>query len=775
MHDPSPLHLPEQIAGRMRRHRSLLLVVWTTCVLLSLAWFIHKERKEIFSLARTQARIAYEKDVTFRKWNTLHGGVYVPVTEETQPSPFIHTKERDVTTPSGRQLTLINHAMMTRQVYDLTDAKSGLLGHITGLHPLRPANAPDQWEKVALSAFSRGENEVSDIVSIGTTEFMRLMRPLYAEQSCLACHDQKLYAIDDLLGGISVAVNMAPFREMERTNILTDFGAHLLLWLIGTLGVLTSSNRLHRQIQEKFAAESQLRQSEAGFRSLLANLPHLGLIGFSTDGTIRFWNQASEQIFSYSEDEAIGRNFLDLVCSEENRGDFILAIQELLDGTAIPLPMETSLTRKDHSPVPVYFSLTETNQLGNGQDLFCFIVDLTQPKHAELERERLERQLVQAQKLEALGTLAGGIAHDFNNILGAIFGCTDLALLDAEKNSSQQECLLEIKKAGDRAKDLVAQILHFSRQTAAARLPVRLSTVAKECIRLLRASLPATITIEEKITNHEVRILADATQIHQIIMNLCTNAAQSMSKNGGTITISLSLLSLDTPQTDLWADGVLPGDYQLLTVSDTGCGMSREVQSRIFEPFFTTKPKDIGTGLGLSVVHGIVQNHGGAIRVTSNQGQGSAFHIIFPKVTVDTPPVETLIQDDLAHGSESILFVDDETALTRSGRLMLEFLGYTVTTAANGREALSLFENQPDSFALIFTDHTMPRMTGSELIQRARAIRPQVAAILYTGYVDISIQQEAHEIGADMLLHKPLSLRILAKAVRETLDRPKTA
>ena len=370
--------------------------------------------------------------------------------------------------------------------------------------------------------------------------------------------------------------------------------------------------------------------------------------------------------------------------------------------------------------------------------------------------------------MEAVGTLAGGIAHDFNNILAAILGYTDLALMDVPPGAQLHENLGEIRKAGLRAKDLVQQILAFSRKAEESKRPLRLASIVKEALKMLRASIPATVDIRSHIDTEEDTALADPTQIHQIMMNLCTNAAQAM-KNAGVLDVALTNFHHGAG-TESALPTLPPGDYLHLSVSDTGRGISPELLDKIFDPYFTTKDKGSGTGLGLAVVHGIVTSLGGAMFVQSEIGKGSVFDIFLPKADAGTSDPLSDEDREPAYGSERILFVDDEESVIRVGRQMLERLGYTVTAISSPVEALQMFKADPDAFDLIVTDMTMPDMTGDRLAFEMLAARPDVPIILCTGYSERITEDEAEMMGIKAFAMKPLAIRELAATVRKALD-----
>jgi CheY-like chemotaxis protein len=391
-------------------------------------------------------------------------------------------------------------------------------------------------------------------------------------------------------------------------------------------------------------------------------------------------------------------------------------------------------------------------------------MEIREREVAEEKMRRLENQLIQSQKMEAVGTLASGIAHDFNNILLAIMGYAEIALINTRAGQSGEKHIQEALKACERARELVNQILTFGRQTEIDRKPVQVKTVVKDVLKLLRASLPATIEINPHLESESL-ILANPTQIYQVVMNLGNNAAQAMNGGSGSIEFRLEDVELDDSAASAY-HGLTPGRYLKLEVGDSGVGMTSDQLKRIFEPYYTTKPRGQGTGLGLSVVHGIVKNTGGAISVYSEPGQGSTFRLFFPIFESDTvaeaPPVELP-----EGGQERILFVDDEPTLLDIGKELLKRLGYRVTTCGDGHSALKTFKAGPDEFDLVITDMTMPGLTGDKLAVELVEIRPDLPVILCTGFGNAVMGQKACRTGVKAHLMKPFVLRDLAKTIRE--------
>jgi CheY-like chemotaxis protein len=374
--------------------------------------------------------------------------------------------------------------------------------------------------------------------------------------------------------------------------------------------------------------------------------------------------------------------------------------------------------------------------------------------------------------MEAIGTLAGGIAHDLNNILYPIIGYTEMTMDDVPEDSVPRSNLEEVLKAANRAKGLVQQILAFSRQIEQERKPLKIQPIIKEALKLLRASLPSTIKITQNIDEDCASTLADTIQIHQVMMNLCTNAYQAMHDKGGVLEVALTEVDIGSGNLD--PDLVLnPGQYLRLTVSDTGHGMEHAVMERVFHPYFTTKGPGGGTGMGLAVVHGIVKGYGGDITVYSEREKGTTFHVYLPRIDTGTLEPKTIFKDLVQKGNERILFVDDEAQIVRMVQQMLERLGYHVTARTSSVEALEAFRAQPDKFDLVITDLTMPNMTGTELTPKLVEIRPDIPIILCTGFSEVIAEEKAKAIGIREYLMKPVVQSEIAKSIRRVLDQGK--
>ena len=510
----------------------------------------------------------------------------------------------------------------------------------------------------------------------------------------------------------------------------------------------------HRRVQEA------LQQGETHYRDLVAGSLQ-GICMLNRDGLIQFVNPVMATLFGYANpDDLCGRDVRTLLAPHEH-APWEGYRHACLQAPAAPQRHIVQGIRQAHSALWLEICLSSVSWQGL-PGLLVTCLDVT-------ERHHLETQVRQSHTMHALALSLGGIAHDFNNMLAAILGYTELVMDDVPRESLAWHRLQRVFTAGERAKDLVRQILTVSRQQEQERRPVQLRLLTEEVLRLLRASLPVTIAIHQHLDPQVGTVLADPTQIYQVLMNLCINAEHAMRLSGGVLEVGLDEVDVTEPLPV--RDGTLmPGPYVRLTVRDTGHGIPDEILERIFDPFFTTKIPEEGTGMGLTVVQGILRNHDGAIHVTSLPDQGSTFTLYFPHFH---KPMETSAPaaESVPGGTEWVLFVDDEEPIARLGCMMLERLGYKAVVTTSGAEALALFRTAPERFDLVITDHTMPGMTGAALAQELRRLRPDLPVILCSGFSHTMYADKAQDLGLDAFLVKPFLHRDLGFVVRRVLEK----
>lgn len=510
-------------------------------------------------------------------------------------------------------------------------------------------------------------------------------------------------------------------------------------------------------VTQQKETELALREQEKRFETLASRSTDW-IWEFDEDGIFTYSSPRIKELLGYEPEEIVGKSAFDLIPADEVarvRAEF-KSLKEARASfsslTNINQHKDGHLISLESSGVPII------DEDGIFRGYRGIDRDIS-------ERRNLEAQLRHMQKMEAMGTLAGGIAHDFNNILAVLLGYAEMLKIDVAENDKGRRHLAEVVRAGQRAKNLVTQILSFSRVLEQEKYPLRLHQLVAEIERFLRATIPSTIEIVRQVDSEEDVILADPTQIHQVIMNLATNAAQAMNESGGRLTFRISTVQIDRTQ----SASVAPGNYVKLLVEDTGCGIAPEHVGRVFDPYFTTKPVGEGTGLGLSVVHGIVQSHDGAIRIINRPGRGTTFEVVFPQI--DALPQQELVKSSvLATGSGHILYVDDERSLVALGAEMLSELGYRVTTETDSRAALELFCADPYNYDLVITDQTMPKLTGDQLTGKLLQLRPELPVILCTGFSSQINREQALAIGVRDFLQKPIEVAELSATVSRALS-----
>ncbi len=617
---------------------------WTAVLAASLGWNLHQSRRTILSLARAQAEAAFRRDLAYRAWVADKGGVYVPSSAATPPNPHLaHVPERDLVTPSGRRLTLVNSAYMSRQVQEMARENGQEQTHITSLRLLRPEKAPDAWEAAALARLERGETRVESLETLGGEPHLRFMGRLLVEERCLKCHASQGYRVGDIRGGLAVAVPLAPLLAIEWSQDRSLSAGHLAVWLLGLGGLLLTTRRLAARVRERDRAEAALRTSQA-------------------------------------------------------------------------------------------------------------------------EKARLEQQLAQSRKLEALGQLAAGVAHDFNNLLSPILGLSGMAAAELPPENPLREDLQEIRLAAERGRDLTRRLLAFGRKQLLDPDPVYLGEVVADLEPMLRRLIGEHVEME--IATPPVQpVRADRSQLETALVNLVVNARDAMPDRG-----RLVIATADRQLSPGEAEGlyVPPGPYAEVSVSDTGCGMETETLSHMFEPFFTTKTDGRGSGLGLAMVHGVVKQHGGAIRVTSSPGRGTTFRILLP-VSDRAPGAAPRPETSAPRGTETVLLAEDDAGARRFLRAALEGLGYEVLVAQDGTEALRLAREWNRPIHLLLSDVVMPRMSGRELHERLSAERPETRVLFVSGHTR-DVFASAKLPAEAGVLQKPFSQEELARSVRAALD-----
>lgn len=588
--------------------------------------------------------------------------------------------------------------------------------------------------------------------------FSRKSYELKFEDFCLMIHpDDREMVVTSLMSAVEKKELFEQQFRIAGSNL-----SHI--WMLGRGRVIEQEDRQGSHVMlGSFSDISESYRLKQSFERAFEHSPILMSLSDISTGRYIDVNRKFLEATGYERDHVIGAQSVDLgLIKAEDRTSLVRRLE--VNGTIQDLRLH--LRKASGEDLVCDYSGVAIDV--DGQKLLLSLaVDVSHQLEAEQEKEDIARQLRQAQKMEAIGTLAGGIAHDFNNILSAMLGYTDMAMEDVDKESRVWRDLNNVLTAGSRAKELVGQILTFSRQTESAKTQVHTITVLKEVIKLLRSTLPSSINILQNFSIHEGTIYADPVQLHQIIMNLCTNAYHSIQNDRGTITISLKKC---TKLPDRIARDALRENLQFiqLSVSDTGTGIDSSIMDRIFDPFFTTKEEGKGTGMGLSIAYGIIADLGGAITVESTVGQGSTFHLFLPETQAKLEG-KNILSSSLPGGNETILVVDDEAPIVEMYTYLLGRLGYTVIGTTGATEALRKFTQSPESIDLVITDYTMPDLTGLELTEKLLGIRPELPIILCTGYSENIDEGEACRKGIRSFLYKPVPKRTIALTIRELL------
>lgn len=606
----------------LMRYTWALLGVWTFILVGLMAKEFFDIKQYTKEIALNTARAHLNKDTSFRLWGSLHGGVYVPVQDDTLPNPYLaHFPERDIITPAGKHLTLMNPEYMLRHLNQTFSDLYGVAGHITSLKPLRPENSADPWETKALHAFETGVKEVIETVQTNNDPpVLRLMQPLYVTPECLKCHGHQGYRLGDIRGGLGISLPMAPFLKRSQEQILAHTLSLFTLWVLGCVGLLVGSERLRkntnklamsnigmqREIEERKRVEVAL-QKESSFTAAVLDTAGALIMVLNVRGEIIRFNQTCEILSGYSFNEVAGRVFWDVLLPLEEREQLAQAFAAIHQ-SPFPPKLEKPLITRDHERRIIDWSNTTFRaEDGSIEYIISIGIDITEGKH-------LQAQLLHSEKLSAIGKLSASIAHEINNPL---FGIRNVLERLREKGALSNDNLEFADMAVlecDRIRDLIKDLQHFNRPTSGIMTPVNLHKAIDHILLLSKKEMETKrIIVTRQYADDMGEVMAIADQIKQVLLNLINNAMEAMNK-GGPLIISTKKSK----------------GQAIVSITDTGSGIAATDISHIFEPFFTTKPAVKGTGLGLSVTYGIIKRHGGDIQVQSEIGKGTTFTITLP-------------------------------------------------------------------------------------------------------------------------------------------------
>jgi PAS domain S-box-containing protein len=641
-----------------RQYFIVSAVGWSCAMLLVMAFQIGQTNKAMVEITRIQAKIAYEKDLVFRKWGAMKGGVYAAVTVDTPPNPHLNVPERDITTPSGKRLTLINPAYMIRQVQELERLDKGVIGHLTSLNPIRAANAPDPWEKEGLLAFEKGATEFSSVETIDGTPYMRFMKPFMTEEGCLKCHAQQGYKLGDIRGAISTSVSMKDIKKIQMAKLRTIFGSYFVIWLLGIAGLGFGTNRLNRQLEERRRTEADL----AEFKVTLDQSRDCVFMFYPDTLKFFYVNRGAIEQVGYLEEELLDMTPVDIKpnFTEET---FREVIQPLLDGKETHLIIETTHYHKEGNLIPVEINLQYVIPKDSQGRFVAFVRDISNRKKAEDEKEKMQSRLLQSQKLESVGQLAAGIAHEINtpaqyvgtniDFLGEAFQDVDELITSyqtLEKEAKEQKFSPDIvEKIGQtydevdweylaeeiptavnqsregihRVTKIVRAMKEFSHPGSSEKAPADLNAIIENTLTVASNEWKYAADVQLNLAPDLPSVSCFSDEMGQVFLNIIVNAAHAIAeKRGEGSEDNKGVIEIMSKQ---------DGDVVEVRIKDDGFGMPDIIKDKIFDPFFTTKEVGKGTGQGLTIAHDVIADkHGGTIAVDSDIGMGTTFIIRLP-------------------------------------------------------------------------------------------------------------------------------------------------
>ncbi len=737
-----------------QRYLFALLATWTLLVILSAIWNLHENYRDTNEKAVVEARTIFQHNLAYRRWNSMHGGVYAKVTDINPPNPYIVNTDRDITGVNGTKLTMINPFQMTQQAYYLLSMQSpelAVFNRTVSLDPLNPLNEPDQWEREALYGFEDGRGELNEITSIAGFPYMRLISPYITEERCMGCHEHQGYEIGDIRGGMSIAVPMRPYLELATQASQIIVISHILLWLLGTVPIIMFFAGL-----KKFRAA--ILENEEKFR-IVSEFAYNFEYWVNQDKELTFISPSCKRVTGYSRQD-FNKNpklMFDMIHSDD-RGMFKNHLLDFEEETHED--MEYRIITKDgtikwlsHICSPIYVDGNFLGRRGSNRDI--------------TEHKKLEEELIQAKKVECLGHFAGGVAHDFNNVLASISSLAQLIKEQAAKDDeTTNEYIDYISIAAKLGKNLTSNMLLFGRKPTTNPQETKLKPIINNIENILQVLLPGEINFKKSLTSKGKPILADHHQIEQILINLATNGRDAMPQ-GGDLTFTTTTLTL--PRTEQTRYNDIPaGDYMVLAVSDTGSGIKEEDLDNIFEPFYSTKADNKGTGLGLSIVHNIIKEHNGFIDIDSTINQGTTFRIFFPVHQGNDKITEEPISQSRPSLNKTIMVVDDDWLIRKSLLIYLQNKGYNVIIAADGEKAVNLFDQHQNAIDMVILDVMLPKKDGQEVYAALTREKPDLPVLFISGSTREVLADKNIPNDEATFLAKPLNMESLIAKI-ETL------
>ena len=734
------------------RYAAVIGLIWSVVICVSMVWNIHREREQTLALAKREAFAVLNKDEAIRFWAVSHAAVYVPADDRTPPNPLLdHMPDRDITTPSGIALTMINHAYMLKQIMHDYAEQSGIKGRLTSLKPYSPENYPDAWEKEALESFERGSQEAYEYTSDEGTLYLRFMRPVIAKKPCLKCHGAQGYREGDIRGGIEVSLPMAPLKTNEIRNITDLAATHGLIWLLGAVGIGTGARRIMRSITERTQAMTALRQSEKKFLRIFNAINDAIFIHDITGRIIEVNDQCCQRL-GYSREELLKLSLFDLVVP-----DHAQLIREKIGYLTNQerVLFEADRITKEGKRLSMEIS-ARTIEIEGETAIASVERDIT-------DRKRMELELLKVTQLESLGVLAGGIAHDFNNLLHGILGNISLAKLHLRPEDKAYRFLKQSESAYSLAMSLTNQLITFSRGGAPLKKTFLIGDLIRDSAQFTLSG--SNIKCKFLIPDGCCPVEADEGQMRQVIQNIVINAKEAM-PGGGIIQISVEETSVREKELPPLEEGA----YVKISAKDHGPGIPKENLARIFDPYFSTKGMGTqkGLGLGLAICYSIVRSHAGHITVESDLGVGTTFHIYLPRSGKDVEPAPEGQKSPPAN-SGRILIMDDEQTVTDVAEGFLRLKGYEVVVARDGAAAIELYKEAKLAgrpFDLVILDLTIPGgMGGLDTMQSLHATDPFIKAVVSSGYSNDPVLRDYERYGFKGALIKPYTIETLRELI----------
>jgi PAS domain S-box-containing protein len=740
-----------------KNYLAVFLALWTFLVAASVIWNFYRNKEETVERARIEAQAIFQHNLAYRRWNTANGGVYAEITDKNQPNPYINSPKRDVITQDGTRLTLINPFQMTKQAYELLSKQSPLasINRTISLKSLNPENAPDPWEAKALREFEKGKTEFSEIAKINGRSYMRVLKPYITEDGCLKCHGWQGYKVGDIRGAMSIAVPMEPYYAASTTTAAIILITHLFLWLMGAGAIFLFSGGLRRY-------QGAIEESERKFR-IVSEFAYDFDSWITEDGRFVFMSPSCERMTGYSQREFMEEpDLLNSIIHPDDRDTYKNHIADFR--APVHEEMEFRIVGRDgqvrwvsHVCGPIYVNGEFLGRRASNRDI--------------TEKKKLEDKLLQSKKMESLGQFAGGIAHDFNNVLTAIGGFAHLLKYDLEnRDKDSAECIEHISLAVKFGKNLTSNLLTFGRKQIINPVNVELCQIINTISDMLKTLIPEEISLKISLAEDESPIFADPYQIGQMIINLCMNAKDAMPL-GGELYIETDFFHMADEHAGKYAT-VPPGEYMILSVRDTGTGMDEKTMDQMFEPFFSTKKSGKGTGLGLTIVQSIVQQHDGFIDIESEMDKGTKFRIFFPvsgehshAMPVTEPEYKTITPEE-----GTLLVAEDDELVREFLWKLLAGRGYTVVLAEDGEEAIRKYLENRDSIDMLILDVVLPGRNGIEVYNCIKSDRPDIKTLFISGYTDDIITAAGIYDEDLQFLSKPLDAEELLRIVTATLQ-----